>query len=290
MMLRVGATIAGGYRIKRLLGHGGMGAVYEAEDALRGRTVAIKLLRQQLSRDRVVLARFEREARVAAAVGHRHVVEVLDFGVDRSGLPFLVMEHVSGMSLAEVLRSEGCFEPRRAAGIAGQLLEALAAVHRAGILHRDLKPDNVFVTAAHGRGDFVKLFDFGVATFLEVRSEPGERKLTPAGRAMGTPSYSSPEQLLGHPARDQRVDLYSVGLMLYELVCGQRPFEADDFGTLCQMILYQDLPPMSVFRKDVPAAFEAVVRKALEKRPEDRYGSASSMLEALVPHGAESAG
>ncbi len=287
LTLHVGATVAGKYRIKRLLGHGGMGAVYKAENTAIGRTVAIKVLHPHLADDGTVLARFQREARAAASVGHRHVVEVLDLGVEQSGAPFLVMEYVRGKSLAKVLRTEGPMEPRRAAAIAGQILDGLAAVHDAGIIHRDLKPENVFLTVAYGRSDFVKLFDFGVATFLESASESGQRDLTPTGRAMGTPYYASPEQLRGEPGRDQRVDLYSVGVMLYELVCGQRPYQADGFVNLCQAILYQALPPMSVFRKGVPASFEAVVRKALEKKPDDRYRSAAEMIEALVPHGAE---
>ncbi len=287
LTLHVGATVAGKYRIKRLLGHGGMGAVYKAENTAIGRTVAIKVLHPHLADDGTTLARFQREARAAASVGHRHVVDVLDLGVEPSGAPFLVMEYVRGKSLAKVLKTEGPIEPARAARIAGQVLDGLAAVHAAGIIHRDLKPENVFLTVAHGRSDFVKIFDFGVATFVESASESGQRDLTPTGRAMGTPFYASPEQLRGEPGRDQRVDLYSVGVMLYELVCGERPYQAEGFAGLCQMILYQDLPPMAVFRKGVPPAFEAVVRRALEKKPENRFASAAEMIEALVPFGAE---
>jgi serine/threonine protein kinase len=287
LTLHVGATVAGKYRIKRLLGQGGMGAVYKAENTAIGRTVALKVLHPHLADDETTLARFQREARAAASIGHRHVVDVLDLGVESSGAPFLVMEYVRGKSLSKVLRTEGPIDPRRAAQIAGQILDGLAAVHAAGIVHRDLKPENVFLTVSQGRADFVKIFDFGVATFLESAGESGQRDLTPTGRAMGTPYYASPEQLRGEPGRDQRVDLYSVGVMLYELVCGERPYQADGFVNLCQMILYQDLPPMAVFRKDVPPAFEALVRKALSKHPGDRFESAMDMAYALVPHGAE---
>jgi serine/threonine-protein kinase len=284
----VGATIAGKYRIKRLLGHGGMGAVYKAENMAIGRTVALKVLHPHLADDGVTLARFQREARAAAAVGHRHVVDVLDMGVEATGAPFLVMEYVRGKSLAKLLQSEGPIHPRRAAQIAGQILDGLSAVHQRGIIHRDLKPENVLLTVAHGRSDFVKIFDFGIATFVEgSRDASGYQDLTPSGRTMGTPYYASPEQLRGEPGRDQRVDLYSVGVMLFELVCGQRPFQAENFADLCQMILHHDLPPMSVFRKDVPPAFEAVVRSALSKKPAQRFPSAAEMVAALVPHGAD---
>ncbi|MBC7174386.1 MAG: serine/threonine protein kinase, partial [Polyangiaceae bacterium] len=146
--LHAGATIAGKYRVRRLLGQGGMGAVYKAENTAIGRTVAIKVLHPHLADDGITLARFQREARAAASVGHKHVVEVLDLGVEASGAPYLVMEYVRGKSLGKLIETEGPIEPRRAARICGQVLSGLAAVHDRKILHRDLKPENVFLTAA----------------------------------------------------------------------------------------------------------------------------------------------
>ncbi len=283
----MGAAIGGEYRIERLLGRGGMGSVYEAESTALGRTVAVKVLHGHLADDGVTIARFQREARAAASVRHPHVVEVLDVGVGPSGAPYLVMEYVRGRSLAETLRDGGPFEPSRAADVAGQILDGLGALHARGVVHRDLKPDNVLLTARQGRSDFVKLFDFGVATYVEgVHEATRAQDLTPSGRTMGTPYYASPEQIGGSGGRDPRVDIYAVGVLAYEMLTGHRPFVAGNFADLCEAILCQEPPPMRAFRKDVPAGLEAVVRLALSKDPEARYGDADEMLAALVPFGA----
>lgn len=284
---RVGATIGGKYRVRRLLGHGGMGSVYEADDPAIGRTVAIKVLHGHLADDGVALTRFQREARMAASVGHPHVVEVLDVGVEPGGAPYIVMEYVRGKSLSKALRDGGPLAPERAADIAGQILDGLSALHDRGVVHRDLKPENVLLTARQGRSDFVKLLDFGVATYVEgVQDVSHVQDLTPSGRAMGTPHYASPEQINGSGGRDARVDLYAAGVILYEMLTGRRPFWAPSFLDLCRAILDQDPPPMRVFRTDVPAELEEVVRRALAKDPEARWPHARAMLEALIPFGA----
>ena len=281
---RIGAIVGGKYRIKRLLGHGGMGTVYKAENSTIGRTVAVKILHSHLADDGTTLARFEREARAAARVDHLHVVDVLDMGVD--GAPFIVMEYVRGKSAARVVREEGAWRIVRACDVAGQTLDALHAVHQRGIVHRDMKPENILLTNVEGRADFVKLFDFGVATFMEhVRD--ASHDLTPTGRAMGTPYYASPEQIGGRARRDPRIDVYGVGVVLYELLCGHRPFRAESFPELCRQVLEDDPPPMRAFRKDVPAELEAVVRRALHKSPDARFQDARALHEALVPFGAE---
>ncbi|MFO0695621.1 MAG: serine/threonine-protein kinase [Polyangiales bacterium] len=283
----VGSLIAGKYRVKRLLGHGGMGAVYKAENVAIGRTVAVKVLHAHLADDGVTLQRFQREARAAASVGHRHIVEVLDMGIEPSGAPFLVMEYVRGRSAAQVVRSEGPLVPVRAVQIVGQVLEALAAVHARGIVHRDLKPENVLLTARDGQADFVKVLDFGVATFADSSHEfMISQELTPSGRTMGTPYYASPEQLVGNSVRDPRVDLYAAGVMLFELLTGHRPFQCADFAELCRRIMNDPPPPLAVFRKDVPPGLEAVIRRALAKDPAQRFASADDMIDALVPFGA----
>ncbi|MDW8363999.1 MAG: serine/threonine-protein kinase [Myxococcales bacterium] len=284
----VGTVIAGKYRIRRLLGRGGMGAVYKAENMAIGRTVAVKVLHAHLADDGVALARFHREARAAASVHHPHVVEVLDLGVEPPGTPYLVMEYVRGKSLSRLLRTEGPLEPARAACIAGQVLAGLAALHDRGVVHRDLKPENVLLTVRQGRTDFVKVFDFGVAAFIEgVWEAQRFEELTPHGRAMGTPHYASPEQLEGRGVRDGRIDVYAVGVLLYEMLSGYRPFEAPDLAELCRRILHEPPAPLMAFRKDVPEGLEAVVRRALAKDPRARFDDAASMLEALVPFGAE---
>ena len=284
----VGSVIAGKYRVKRLLGHGGMGAVYKAENLSIGRTVAVKVLHPHLADDGVTLARFQREARAAASVGHGHVVEVLDLGVEASGAPFLVMEYVRGKSVEKLLTSEGTLSPRRACDIAGQVLDGLAAVHARGIIHRDLKPENILLTVRHGRTDFVKIHDFGVATFVEGARDPnGPHDLTPSGRTMGTPYYAAPEQLAADGrGLDARVDLFAVGVVLFEMVAGHRPFLADNFADLCRQILHDEPPPLRVFTKHVPEALERVICKLLSKQAADRYPDATAAIEALVPFGA----
>ena len=283
----VGTLVAGKYRVKRVLGHGGMGTVYKAENQAIGRTVALKILHTHLADDGITLARFQREARVAASAGHEHVVEMLDMGVEPSGAPFIVMEYVRGRSLAKVLMTEAPLEIGRAARIAGQILSGLAAVHARGIVHRDLKPENVMLTVRHAQPDFVKLFDFGISTFTDAELEPtGTLDLTPTGRTMGTPFYASPEQIQGDRGRDARVDIYAVGVLLFEMLTGHRPFERANFPDLCRAIVEEPPPPLHVFRRDIPAGLDAVVRRALAKSPEVRFQSAREMRIALTPFGA----
>jgi len=283
----LGSVVDGKYRVRRLLGSGGMGTVYKAENLSIGRTVALKVLHPHLADDGVTLQRFQREARAAAAVGSRHVVQVVDLGVETQGAPYLVMEYVRGRSLAHHIRLEAPFEPARAARIIGQILVALAAVHARGIIHRDLKPDNILLTKVNGQGDFVKVFDFGIAAFVEGAWESsGGADLTPSGRAMGTPIYAAPEQLTDAGSVDQRSDLHAVGVLLFQTLTGKRPFEAGNFADLCKQIIKQPAPPLSQYLSDPPEGFDAVLARALAKDPADRFPHAQAMLEALVPLGA----
>lgn len=277
---RIGTTVADKYRIARLLGRGGMARVYKAENLATGRIVAVKILHSELTSDDVTLARFQQEARAAAQIGHRHVVEVVDLGVEPSGAPFLVMEYVRGRSLSELLRAEGELPVARACRIACQVLEALGAVHACGVVHRDLKPDNMLLTTEDGARDHVKLCDFGIATFAEAHAR---LELTPAGRTMASPHYASPEQLAGARGRDARVDLYAVGVILYEMLAGRKPFEAPSMADLFAKILGEEQPPLSVFRRDVPAALEAIVARALAKDPNGRQANAAELIAALTP-------
>ncbi|MCB9611876.1 MAG: serine/threonine protein kinase [Sandaracinus sp.] len=283
----VGTLVGGKYRIKRLLGTGGMGAVYKAENTAVGRTVAVKVLHPHLADDGVTLARFQREARVAASVDHPHVVSVLDMGVGDDGAPFLVMEYVRGKSLAELVRVRGPLEARRACHVMGQILAGLEAVHERGVVHRDLKPENVLLTVESGREDFVKILDFGIAAFVESAARAPGAELTPIGRAMTTPYYASPEQLSGATmGRDARVDIYAAGVLLYELLAGNRPFVESNLADLCRAIVADPPPPLRAFRKDLPAGLEDVVLQAMAKEASQRFPSARAMLEALVPFGA----
>jgi serine/threonine protein kinase len=284
----VGATVAGKYRIVRPLGHGGMGTVYKAENVLIGKVVAIKLLHGSLQDDDIAMQRFQREARSMVAIAHRNIVEVIDMGRDASGSPYLVMEYVRGSSLKIVIAKSGPLSVERAARIAGHILDALAATHRRGIIHRDLKPENILISGRSGDRDVVKVVDFGISTFADsVAEHEREADLTPTGLTMATPYYASPEQIRGANGRDARVDLYAVGVLLYEMMSGHRPFEGDNLPELCTRILAGEIAPLYVFRKDVPPTFEAIIRKALANRAQDRYQSAAELAQALVPFGAE---
>lgn len=287
-MSSVGTIIAGKYRLMRSLGAGGMGVVYKAENVAIGRTVALKILHGHLADDEVSLARFQREARTAASVAHRNLVEILDLGVEPSGAPYLVMEYVRGKSLAEALALEPRFEPRRAVRIAGQILAALAAVHHHGIIHRDLKPENILLTTRKGQADFVKVLDFGVAALSEDADRILRTKdLTPSGRVMGTPYYTSPEQIRGRAAPDARVDLWAVGVLLFQMLAGRRPFNASKLDDLCHEILSGAPPTFESLGVQLEPGLEAIVLRALEKDPARRYESATEMHHALEPFGAE---
>ncbi len=282
----IGTLIAGKYRLLRAVGHGGMGTVFKAENTSIGKIVALKLLHANLADDAVVIQRFQREARTTVSIGHPNIVEVLDMGQEPSGAPFLVMEYVRGKSLKKVLR-QGPLETTRAARIAGLVLDALAATHARGIVHRDLKPENILITPRYGEPDFVKVFDFGISTFTDAIAER-ERlvDLTPTGFTMATPFYASPEQIRGAKGRDPRVDIYAVGVILFEMLTGHRPFDGSNLPELCQRILSGEIAPMRVFRKDVPEGLEAVARRALALRAVDRFQTCADMLWALVPFGA----
>lgn len=283
----IGAMVAGKYRLLRAVGHGGMGTVYKAENTAIGKIVALKLLHANLTDDGVVLQRFQREARATASIGHPNIVEVLDMGQEPSGAPFLVMEYVRGKSLKMLLGEEAPFTCERAARIAGQVLDALVETHKRGIVHRDLKPENILITPRYGEPDFVKIFDFGISTFVESMAEREPRvDLTPTGFTMATPFYASPEQIRGSKGRDPRVDIYATGVILYEMLSGHRPFAGSNLPDLCDRILSGEITPLRAFRNDVPEPLEAVVQRALALRAVDRYQTAADMLWALVPFGA----
>ncbi|MEZ4246732.1 MAG: serine/threonine-protein kinase [Polyangiales bacterium] len=280
----VGRVVGDRYRILGLIGEGGMGAVYEAEHLSVGRRVALKRLHPELATDAHAISRFQREARAAGATGHEHVVDVLDLGFAEDGAPYLVMELLTGESLATRLKRVRQLAPRRAAAIAGQVLSALEAVHALDVIHRDLKPDNIFLTKRHGRSDYVKVLDFGVS---KMSAEGKDPKLTRTGVMVGTPHYMSPEQARGVRQLDHRVDLYAVGVILYECLSGQLPFSADNYHALLQSILAREPMPLDRLVLDLDPGLVGVVQRALAKKPDDRFPTARTMWEALVPFGAD---
>ncbi len=272
-----GRLLGGAYRVGALLGQGSMGAVYEAVDERLGRPVALKVLRADVRLAPEDIARFEREARAAAALGHPNIVQVTDFRSLPDEPPFLVMERLVGESLGAMIARCRALEPGQACFFATQMLDALGAAHRAGIVHRDVKPDNVFLTAVGGGVFLVKLVDFGLAKLLR------EAPITALGTLMGTPAYMAPEQALGGPV-DARADLYSVAATLYHALSGRLPI--DESAALIDILTcILERPPPSL-RSLVPGLdprLSDVIERAMAKDRGQRFPSADAFREALGP-------
>ena len=272
----VGQIIADKYRLLNLLGAGGMGAVYEAEHLFTKRRVALKRMYKASAKSRLAAERFLRESQAPSSIGHPGIVQVLDGGSDRDGSLYLVLELLEGVSVREAL-DQNALQAEQVVRIGIELLGALASAHDKGFVHRDIKPDNVFL-AEDGRGGVtVKLLDFGVAS---VRDSEADVKLTQTGAVLGTPLYMSPEQAAGRRV-DARSDLWSLGALLYRALSGRSPFEGQSYNALIVAIVTHDHLPLSERRGELPAALYQVVERALQKRPEDRYQSAREMLDAL---------
>jgi len=264
-------TLAGRYRLEEVIGRGGMSTVYRATDLSLDRVVAVKVALDPLAEENpVYVARFKREARAAAALNDPGVVTVFDAGAD-GPTRYIVMEYVDGRSLAEILRDEGPLEPRRAAHIAAQIADTLAAAHAAGIVHRDVKPGNVMVTAE----DRVKVLDFGIARISDSVT------LTQTASVLGTAPYMAPEQAMGNPA-DARSDIYSLGCVLYEMLTGQPPFMADvPAAVLHQHVRVAPRPPITL-NPAVPPALDALVLQMLAKDPRGRPQTATEVRDRLL--------
>ena len=265
-----GTRLGGRYDVIRPLGWGGMAEVYLTVDRQLGRQVAVKVIRERYAEDERFVARFRREARAAAALSHPNVVAVHDVGV-HDGSPFIVMEYVPGRTLAEILRDNGSLPPGRVAEIGEAVARALGAAHAAGIVHRDVKPGNVMVTA-DGR---VKVLDFGIARAL--RWTP----LTDTPAVQGTAEYMAPEYVRGGGA-DPRSDLYSLGVVLYELLTGRPPFTGDSPLQVAYKHLEEAPPPPDAVRPGLPAGLTAVVMRCLAKHPGDRYRRAEELAADLA--------
>ncbi|HTQ47374.1 MAG TPA: serine/threonine-protein kinase [Polyangiaceae bacterium] len=281
----VGTVLGGRYFIERLIGEGGMGAVYQAEHTHMHKRLAVKVLHPEMSRLPEVVARFEREAMAAAHIEHPNVASATDFGKLDDGSFFLVLEYVEGKSLREAI-AEGRMDLGRALHIMRQITSALGRAHALGIVHRDLKPENVMLVTRDGDSDFAKVLDFGIAK-VPVGELVGEHKapgqaLTQLGMVYGTPEYMAPEQALGQ-AVDPRADLYALGVITFEMITGNRPFEHESKVTLLGMHVTAPIPSMldRVPEANVPAEVDAIVRRLLAKEATARFADARELLDAL---------
>ena len=272
----VGATVAGRYQIIRRIGEGGMGAVYEAKHAIIGKRVAVKVLLEKFLTKSDFVARLLQEARLASAIGHEHIVDVTDFGTTDDGRAFVVMEFLEGESLAQLVMREAPLPVERALRIARQVASALQAAHAKGIVHRDIKPENIYLIQ-RGDGDFIKVVDFGISK--AVKSTQGDDapdyRLTHTGLLLGTPLYMSPEQARGEEDLDHRVDVWALGVLLYECLTGEVPFRANNYLGIISQVLTRDAPPPSRLRPElgISEAVETVVMHAMEKDRARRYAS-----------------
>ncbi|MEM1029316.1 MAG: protein kinase [Myxococcota bacterium] len=281
MALQPGEILDAKYRIIRQLGQGSMGAVYEGENVRIRRRVAIKVLLPQVADQGDVVKRFEREAQAAGRIGSEHIVEVLDLGTLGDGGFYMVMEFLEGMTLGERIAKEGRLGPREIVPIAQQLLFGLEMAHASRVIHRDLKPDNVFLVRQHaGQSNFVKILDFGISKFNPLTDEEG-MSMTRTGAVMGTPFYMAPEQAKGAKNIDHRSDLYAVGVILYQAVTGQVPFDAGTFNELIFKIVLEEPLPPERFAPSLDPAFGRIIRRAMAREPEQRFQSAAEFAEAL---------
>lgn len=274
-----GDVIGGKFRILRMIGDGGMGAVYEARHEVLGTSVALKFLHTELARRQGLSTRFLQEARVSASIQSPHVTKVTDVEQTPDGTPYLVMELLSGESLQQLIDRQRKLPKDQAIDFALQILSGLEAAHALGVVHRDLKPDNVFITPSTG-GPVCKLLDFGIAKLKQSAENKG---LTRPGALMGTPEYMSPEQLYSADRVDHRADLYSIGVMLFEMLAGERPAIGEDAAAIVGNVMAGKVKRLDELDKSLPAELVAVVHRSIEPDKGRRFQSALEMRTALAP-------
>ncbi|UJR79399.1 serine/threonine-protein kinase [Sandaracinus amylolyticus] len=279
----VGQILDDRYRILRRIGEGGMGIVYEAEHVVIEKRVALKVLRDDFSSRSEVVQRFRQEAKSASKIGNAHIVDISDFGETPAGAIYFVMELLEGEDLANVLQRDSTIPLHRAVDILSQCCVALGAAHAKGIVHRDMKPENIFLVTRDGRPDFVKIVDFGIAKMsdIETQGAPG-RKLTKTGMIFGTPEYMSPEQAAGKEL-DHRVDVYALGVIFFEMLTGRVPFVGDTFMGILTQHMFEEPPRLTAVNPNVSvdASVEGFIDRALAKDPGHRFQGCEEMRDAL---------
>jgi serine/threonine protein kinase len=278
-MIDVGQTI-GNYRLTARLGEGGMGVVYLAEHPVIGKKVALKAIHPELSRNAEVVSRFVTEAKSVNQIGHEHIVDIADFGTTPGGEFYFIMEYLQGEALSDRLKHEGHLDATRAMLIGAQIADALDSSHQHGIIHRDLKPENIFLLARGGSKDFVKVLDFGLAKLTQTEEKVSHK--TRAGSVMGTPYYMAPEQCEGKTEIDHRADIYSLGVLLFEMLTGKVPFGGDGYGEI--IVKHITMPPPSV-RSLVPELspeLDLILFRALAKDREQRFQTMAELRDALL--------
>ena len=272
-----GQVLENTYRITRLIGEGGMGAVYEAEHSRLPRRFAIKVLFPHVASNEVAVERFHREALVTSELGHPHIVDVIDFNHTPDGLPYIVMEYLSGEDLEARMERAERMSLQSVTRILEQTASALEAVHDRDIVHRDLKPQNIFLCDKDGVDDYVKVVDFGIS---KIRG--AGQALTRAHMVMGTPYYMSPEQARGHADEaDRRADIFALGAMIYEMLTGRLPFQGETPDVVLYQVVHEDPPPFDELGLDIPPGVEDAVFRAIAKKPEDRWSTMAEMAESF---------
>jgi eukaryotic-like serine/threonine-protein kinase len=287
----LGRTVAGKFAVEAVIGAGAMGTVYRVRHLALERTVALKVLHPDLARDKGFVERFKREARAASRLDHPNSIRVLDFGEEGDSFLYIAMEYVDGRTLHHLIQEQVPLDDTRVVGLVSQVLAALAVAHDMGVIHRDLKPENIIVLRGTGddgeAAELVKVCDFGIAKLMTIpHDEAGGPRATERGLIIGTPAYMSPEQARGE-ALDARADLYSVGIILYHLLAGRLPFEAETSLGLATKHVTDIPPPPSTFAR-VDPGLEKVCLRAISKRKEERFQSAREMRAAVraAVHGA----
>jgi eukaryotic-like serine/threonine-protein kinase len=280
-----GQVLGGKYRVARLIQRGGMGTVLLAHHEELDQRVAIKVLGNDFTQNPEIVARFTREARAAAKLESEHVVRVTDVGTFEGIGPYLVMEYLSGMNLEQVLQQRGPLPSAEAVDYVLEAVDALAEAHSLGIIHRDIKPSNLFVAERADGSRLLKVLDFGVSKMDAMRGEALEQSLTSARSVLGSPSYMSPEQLRSSKDVDVRTDIWSLGVVLHELLTGTLPFEAGSLLSLMKMITEGTPKPVRSLRPDVPQGLEAALNKCLQREPAQRFVNVADFALAIAPFG-----